>query len=1429
MIMSSQRGPTNTTRNMRRKVLKPRTRSLPAKAPPTTTRTTRSTTGTAAVDAPEAPQPVLDDTTDTPKTKRRRRRAGADPWLPRRKPKSANPRPRAPPPTHFTCRICADEQPVENFIKWLPRSHYRGYVLRHEIPFTCVAHLARNPRRKQIDPVCKTCIGQSMAAQMETLGARKVGQGCLEPECYARWDLTFIMKYFPLDKLETYNEGMMKVWLDDAKTMKCVKEGCDGMGLVDPFAAGYPQVSCPSCRTRMCVSCNIPWHAGITCADYAARHVHQKMSDPEKETLKIMQEKDGKRCPNCFIVIEKDGGCDSMYCFGCKTYFNWAMAASAVPGKGQAAVMQPTHFGGMIPMSVRHTREQEAKKEEAPAGTTAEEEAKSNEHPPASAYIASERSSTRVRFTHASGTTESSSPWKKRLRQVLLDPLLPDKVEPESAPSLPTGAKNYSRRKAENMQTDIQFVTTPTADTPGTTLVVHTVNGSYIFGNVAEGTQRAINQMGSRLIKTQNFFITGRNEWRNTGGMIGMILTLADVTATSYESVLDTWLKKRGKLPRPERPSLHIHGPSNLKHMVATCRRFIFRKGMPVKVTEHKQEPPRRSNEEAIAPSWQDGIIRVWALALSPKSGTEGREAANILELEQQKYEAEVNNFEDHKAPESENAEDRESRYDRIRTQVIEHMFNSDWKFDTLVEKHISDVEMPATMYIRNPETHQLENYTGPLPGGETALPDIKVLTRTPWPGALVQGLPPTKRSAQAVSYIVKTFAMRGKLDIDRARELKVKRGPDLGRLAKGESVQSETGETITPDMVLGPDRPAQAAAILDVPSIDYLESLLDQEELSSPQLLEGIRLFVWILGPGVSGHPILVDFMRKLDTVQHVVSSPDHSPNRLTFDSVAGQTVRLRQIDPKRYEVPYYNNNTLPQVDFGSASYTRTVLPPNAIAAERGLNIRIMPNFDVQKDRVPELLDVSAIAGDTSSDYFDLAIAAQKAEAQSENDADIQAWKQQIPRPDTDITTLGTGSALPSKYRNVSATLVRVPGVGNYLFDAGENTLGQLQRAFTPDELRTILQDLRMIWISHLHADHHLGTTSVIKAWYAVKHNSVPNKKAIHMPSISTNAEEFGLSVVSNEGMLKWLHEYSAIEDFGYSRILPLHVSPANQKSGSSPGQTALSQCVQNVPVDVSLHALRRKDYESVLGLSDIQAWFVAHCRAAMAVSITFPVAEMDAGKKPLKISYSGDCRPSYKYADNIGRDSTVLIHEATFDDELVGDAKAKKHSTTSEALSVGARMNAKAVVLTHFSQRYQRIPVLQPVEDEIEDEDVPDVEDVEHEPVAEDDVDPTTENMDITPNDKDPEPSASLKQHVNMKEVIKVHAKDMKVAIAFDYMRVKISDIIQLEKYNDALSKLLEVKDNEGNVKELKNGNGKKSSDGEAGGKNKKAKRNN
>lgn len=54
----------------------------------------------------------------------------------------------------------------------------------------------------------------------------------------------------------------------------------------------------------------------------------------------------------------------------------------------------------------------------------------------------------------------------------------------------------------------------------------------------------------------------------------------------------------------------------------------------------------------------------------------------------------------------------------------------------------------------------------------------------------------------------------------------------------------------------------------------------------------------------------------------------------------------------------------------------------------------------------------------------------------------------------------------------------------------------------------------------------------------------------------------------------------------------------------------------------------------------------------------------------------------------------SDLLIHEATMEDELLNEAIIKMHSTTSQAIEIGRKMEAKHILLTHFSQRYAKLP---------------------------------------------------------------------------------------------------------------------------------------
>ena len=87
------------------------------------------------------------------------------------------------------------------------------------------------------------------------------------------------------------------------------------------------------------------------------------------------------------------------------------------------------------------------------------------------------------------------------------------------------------------------------------------------------------------------------------------------------------------------------------------------------------------------------------------------------------------------------------------------------------------------------------------------------------------------------------------------------------------------------------------------------------------------------------------------------------------------------------------------------------------------------------------------------------------------------------LPGDDLKVTPLGTGSAVPSKYRNVSSTLLHLPDGGYVLLDAGEGTWGQIARRFGEGESREkVLRGLKLVFISHMHQDHHAGLATVLK-----------------------------------------------------------------------------------------------------------------------------------------------------------------------------------------------------------------------------------------------------------------------------------------------------------------------------------------------------------
>jgi ribonuclease Z len=67
---------------------------------------------------------------------------------------------------------------------------------------------------------------------------------------------------------------------------------------------------------------------------------------------------------------------------------------------------------------------------------------------------------------------------------------------------------------------------------------------------------------------------------------------------------------------------------------------------------------------------------------------------------------------------------------------------------------------------------------------------------------------------------------------------------------------------------------------------------------------------------------------------------------------------------------------------------------------------------------------------------------------------------------------------------------------------------------------------------------------------------------------------------------------------------------------------------------------------YMKEWGLAKFKPVYVVHCPQSFGIVIEH--------KSGIKISYSGDCRPTLQFIEEAAN-STLMIHEATFGDDLL------------------------------------------------------------------------------------------------------------------------------------------------------------------------------
>jgi ribonuclease Z len=113
---------------------------------------------------------------------------------------------------------------------------------------------------------------------------------------------------------------------------------------------------------------------------------------------------------------------------------------------------------------------------------------------------------------------------------------------------------------------------------------------------------------------------------------------------------------------------------------------------------------------------------------------------------------------------------------------------------------------------------------------------------------------------------------------------------------------------------------------------------------------------------------------------------------------------------------------------------------------------------------------------------------------------------------------------------------LLTIPEVGTVFLDAGEGTLGQLSRHLGPEDhqqrmsAEECLRQLRCIFVSHLHADHHLGIIRLLRYWKSLRE--------LDVMALGKDAQQEPLYIIGPSRFRTWLYEYNGVENLNLSQV---------------------------------------------------------------------------------------------------------------------------------------------------------------------------------------------------------------------------------------------------------------------------------------------------
>ncbi len=271
-------------------------------------------------------------------------------------------------------------------------------------------------------------------------------------------------------------------------------------------------------------------------------------------------------------------------------------------------------------------------------------------------------------------------------------------------------------------------------------------------------------------------------------------------------------------------------------------------------------------------------------------------------------------------------------------------------------------------------------------------------------------------------------------------------------------------------------------------------------------------------------------------------------------------------------------------------------------------------------------------------------------------------------------VLFLGTAGSVPTPMRGLSAVIIRRKDE-LIMFDCGEGAQRQMIRG------RVGFHRKMKVFITHMHGDHVLGLPGMIQTMALMDRKQKleifgPVGIKAFIKGIQDTVQfvlTFPIEIIetTEAGMVCQEKEYDVYTAKTDHEIFSIAFALVEKpRPGRFNIEKAKSLGIPEGPLWSKLqHGERIK------------------MRNGQTVKPEEVVGKPRSGRK---IIYSGDTRPCRSLAE-LAENADLLIHESTFDDEMLERALEDGHSTPSQAAKTAKEAKVKHLILTHISARYK------------------------------------------------------------------------------------------------------------------------------------------